>query len=127
MMCPWNPVAVIVTLGMILCCGQSSARTWADSTGKHRIEGDFVKLADGKVDIRCDDGKLVRIPLDKLCEDDQTFVRKTTKPAAKETPASVPDALRRTDHGNPPDGAGAAVSDGRDLPEPGAAGGPRGA
>ena len=77
----WNPFAAIVTLGLILCCGQAPARTWTDSTGKHKIEGEFVKLADGQVDIRRDDGKLVRIPLEKLSEADQQHARKAAKPA----------------------------------------------
>jgi hypothetical protein len=91
MMRPLNPLVAAVALAVILCCGRSPARTWTDSTGKHKIEGDFVNLAGGKVDIRRDDGKLVRIPLDKLSEDDQTFVHKTTKPAAEETPFAVPE------------------------------------
>ncbi|MCY2986743.1 MAG: SHD1 domain-containing protein [Planctomycetota bacterium] len=61
---------------MILCGGQSPARTWTDSTGKHKIEGEFVKLAEGQVDIRRDDGKLVRIPLEKLSQADREYARR---------------------------------------------------
>ena len=33
-----DPLAAAVTLGVILCCVQAPARTWTDSTGKHKIE-----------------------------------------------------------------------------------------
>ena len=65
------------------------ARTWTDSTGTYKIEGEFVKLSDGKVEIRRDDGKLIRIPLDKLSEDDRKFARKAAKPAGDETPFAI--------------------------------------
>ena len=41
------------------------------------------------MDIRRDDGKLVRIPLTKLCDDDQEFVSKAEKPSGEETPFAV--------------------------------------
>ena len=78
-----------VVLIFTICVPTAAARTWTDSTGTHKIEGEFVKLADGKVEIRRDDGKLFRIALDKLCEDDQKFVRNAAKPTADETPFAV--------------------------------------
>ena len=70
---------ISLVLSMIACMLVSRpdivlARTWSDASGLHKIEGEFVKLADGKVDIRCDNGKLVRILLEKLSEADQQFV-----------------------------------------------------
>ena len=88
MMRLWSPLAVIVMLGVIVCCGQAPARTWTDSAGKHKVEGEFVKLANGQVDIRCDDGKLVRIPLEKLSEADQRHVRELAK-HADESPSPM--------------------------------------
>ena len=54
------------------------ARTWTDSSGTHKIEGEFVTLTDGKVDIRSDDGTVVHVPLEKLSEPDQKYVQKAT-------------------------------------------------
>ena len=85
----WNSRAATIAIAVILCCGHALARTWTDSTGTHKIEGEFVKLADSKVDIRREDGKLVRIPLDKLSEADQQFARKAAKPPGGETPFAV--------------------------------------
>jgi hypothetical protein len=89
MMRLWNPLAAIVTLGVILCCGQSPARTWTDSTGKFKVEGEFVKLANDQVDIHCDSGKLVRIAMDKLSAGDRQYVSKATK-SCDDGPSVVP-------------------------------------
>ena len=71
MMRLWNIPAVTLVLGSLLYCVPASARTWTDSTGKYKIDGEFVRLADGQVDIRRADGKLVRIPVDKLSDEDR--------------------------------------------------------
>jgi hypothetical protein len=89
MMCLWNPLAITVALVVILYYGTVSARTWTDSTGKHKVEGDFVSLADGKVELRRDDGKLIYVPLEKLSENDQAFVHQASRSAGNETPFSV--------------------------------------
>jgi thiol-disulfide isomerase/thioredoxin len=89
MMRLWNHLAATVTLGVFLCCGQCLARTWTDSTGKYKREGEFVKLADDQVDICCDDGKLVHIRMDKLSAGDQQYVRKATK-SGDDSPFAVP-------------------------------------
>jgi hypothetical protein len=78
-----------VVLVFTICAATAVARIWTDKTGTHKVEGEFVKLSDGNVDIRRDDGKLVRIPLDKLSEDDQKFVQKTAKTSGDETPFAV--------------------------------------
>ena len=83
-----NPIAASLTLVAVLACGDALARTWTDTTGKYKIEGEFIKLTDGQVDVRRDDGKLVRIPLEKLSEADQQYARKAAKPA-DESPFSV--------------------------------------
>jgi len=70
---------------------ESPARTWTDSTGRHTIEGEFAKLADGNVEIRQDNGKLVRIPLEKLSEADQEYVRQTTSETPKKSPFATVD------------------------------------
>ena len=83
--------AVCCVLIVALCGTETFARTWTNSTGKFKIEGEFVKLADGTVDIRRDDGKLIRIPLDKLSEEDQKYVREATARTAEATPFVVAD------------------------------------
>ncbi|WP_254510930.1 SHD1 domain-containing protein [Anatilimnocola floriformis] len=50
-------------------------RTWQDTSGKFSVEAEFIGLADGKVDLKKADGKVLSIPLDRLSETDQAAAR----------------------------------------------------
>ncbi len=54
----------------------AAARTWADATGRFKIDAVFVSVTDGKVTLRRTDGKTMQIPVDKLSSQDQTHVKK---------------------------------------------------
>ena len=49
-------------------------RVWTDSTGQHKVEAEFVEVADGKVTLRKKDGSLAVLPLERLCEEDQGLI-----------------------------------------------------
>ncbi len=51
-----------------------SRRTWTDATGKHRIEAEFLGLADGVVRLKKSDGAVVDVPLEKLSEADRAII-----------------------------------------------------
>jgi len=53
------------------------ARKWTDSTGKYAVEAKFVDFKKGTVQLRKEDGTLIRIALEKLSEADQEFVQKS--------------------------------------------------
>ncbi len=46
-------------------------RTWADATGRFKIEAEFVSLDAGKVSLKRNDGKIIVVPLEKLSSEDQ--------------------------------------------------------
>ena len=50
-------------------------RTWTDATGEHKIEAQFGGLAFGKVKLIKRDGSTVRLPLEKLSDEDQKWVK----------------------------------------------------
>lgn len=58
------------------------AREWTDSTGKFKIEAEFVELKDGKVALKKADGTTLSIPLEKLSKADQDFIKTQSQPAA---------------------------------------------
>ncbi len=64
-------IGVLVVFGTV-CDG--TAREWKDQTGKYSVEAQFVELKDGEVHIRKDDGKVIVVPLEKLCLADQRYV-----------------------------------------------------
>jgi len=50
-------------------------RTWIDSTGEHKIEARFSGLTSGKVKLIKQDGSTVEVPLEKLSDDDQQWIK----------------------------------------------------
>ncbi len=53
----------------------SAVRTWIDSSGQHKIEAEFVSFKDGTVTLKKTDGKLTELPLEKLSDADQKYVK----------------------------------------------------
>jgi hypothetical protein len=49
-------------------------RTWTDTTGKFRVEAELIGVADGKVQLKKQDGAVIGVPLDKLSKEDQEFL-----------------------------------------------------
>jgi len=67
----------------------AEARTWVAKTGQ-TIDGEFVKLEDETVSIQLSDGKLAKIKLDLLSDDDQKFVKNSMKNA--DNPFQIEDS-----------------------------------
>ena len=62
-------------------------RTWTDPTGKYKVEAELAGFKDGKVKLRKTDGVLLSVPITRLCEADQQFVRARLDEAASKPPA----------------------------------------
>ena len=84
---------------LILGCSSIAAaeqRTWTDSTGKHRVEAEFVKMANGQVTLLRADGREVKLPLAKLSKEDQKYIerlrrtRRTSDTLARDKPEKDP-------------------------------------
>lgn len=66
-----------------------SARTWTEATTGRALEGEFVKLQGEAVLVRLANGSTVHLPLVRLVEADQAFVKAQAEPvAAKPVPAA---------------------------------------
>lgn len=51
-------------------------RIWTDLTGKFRIEAELVEVTDAEVKLRRkDNGKIAAVPIDKLSDEDQEFLK----------------------------------------------------
>ena len=55
------------------------SRTWRSADGKHTIEASFAGFGNGKLRLRKTEGKVIEVPLEKLCPEDQAFVRAKLK------------------------------------------------
>ena len=49
-------------------------RTWTDSTGQHKVEAKFGCLAFGVVKLTKRDGSAVKVPLEKLSDEDREWI-----------------------------------------------------
>jgi uncharacterized protein (TIGR03067 family) len=68
------------------------ARTWTEATSGRTVEGEFVKMLGDAVVVRLAGGTTVQLPLVRLSEADQTFVKAQAeaRPAAtKQEPKSM--------------------------------------
>jgi hypothetical protein len=64
----------------------AAARVWTDSTGKHTIEAELLKVADGQVHLKKADGMVVVVPLERLSDADQRYLKTARPPAAGADP-----------------------------------------
>lgn len=60
------------------------ARSWSDKTGKFNIEARLVKRDEGKVLLKRTDGSTVAVPIDKLSDADQTYLKEQESAASEE-------------------------------------------
>lgn len=66
-------------MGVFVCFGllmsSALAREWSDASGKFKIEGELKRFKDAVVILEGEGGKEIKIPLAKLSEADQAFVK----------------------------------------------------
>ena len=68
-------------------------RTWTDTTGKFKVEASFIKLDDGKVELkRKDNGKTLSLAIDKLSKADTELAKKLASDASKSTKSDSQDS-----------------------------------
>jgi len=60
--------------------GAAAPRTWTDATGAFEIEAVYLGFSAGVVRLRRSDGREVAVPLEKLSQADQGYVRRMAKP-----------------------------------------------
>jgi len=73
-------VVLLFSVGVLAVSRQGGgaaleARTWTDSTGTHTVKAEMIDFKDGKVHLKKGDGTVVVVPLGKLSEADQRFVK----------------------------------------------------
>lgn len=74
--------------------GGGKSRTWTDSTGKFKIDAEFVELRDGKVTLKRTDGKTAVLPLDRLSPEDRQLAERFGAPAGAPALVGVPNTPR---------------------------------
>jgi hypothetical protein len=57
-----------------------ASRTWADATGRFRINARCRGVEDGQAVLETDDGRVVRVPVEKLSQPDREFLKSKQQP-----------------------------------------------
>jgi hypothetical protein len=82
---------LMMTFGLLVAASAAlggETRTWTDKSGSYSIQAEFVELNGDLVFLRHQDGKELRVPLEKLSPADQEYVRQV--PSSKpENPFAV--------------------------------------
>jgi type II secretory pathway component GspD/PulD (secretin) len=61
------------------------AHEWRDASGKFKVEAIFVRFVGDEVELKKSDGRLIKVPVAKLCEDDQTYLKTLRKKSGSES------------------------------------------
>lgn len=80
------------------------ARVWTDKTGTHKIEAELVTVENDVVQLKKPDGTVIKVPINKLCEDDGNYARKEMASRASAVPkadSANAAATRGPKNGNP--------------------------
>lgn len=92
---------------LFLAADPAGVRTWTDTTGQYTTQAEFVDFQDGIVRLRrTDNGEIRSIPLEKLSEADQQFVKSRMEPSGGTAAAEV-DSVQQGDRGAAPAPGGA--------------------
>ena len=81
---------LLLHFSLVFCAlSNLQSRTWTEAQSGRTLEGDFVSVQGGAVVVRTGNGGTLQLPLARLSEADQTFVKEqaatATKPAAAKT------------------------------------------
>ncbi|WDI42904.1 SHD1 domain-containing protein [Bremerella sp. P1] len=77
-----HPITSAIAVCACLMASVVVAREWTDITGKFRTEAEYVSFQDGTVELRKPDGNPIKVPLEKLSDDDLKILRDRPEIAA---------------------------------------------
>ncbi len=81
--------AALVSLAAVSASG-AEVRTWTDPTGKYSTQAEFVEMLPGGAKLKRADGVLILVPLDRLSQADQDYVRQILAGGPTAPPDPVP-------------------------------------
>jgi hypothetical protein len=91
-------------VGLPLNISTVYARIWTDKTGTHKIEAELVTVENDVVQLKKPDGTVIKVPINKLCEDDGSYARKEMASRASAVPkadSAKAAATPGSNNGNP--------------------------
>ncbi|QEG41680.1 SHD1 domain-containing protein [Roseimaritima ulvae] len=74
----WLLAVLVLATGSL--AADDAVREWTDSTGRFKVTGKLLEVQDGNVLLENSQGKKLRIPIDRLSEADQAFLKGEQNP-----------------------------------------------
>src|SRR6266480_1292182 len=91
--------AIVILLGTVAEVASAEERTWSDATGKFSVSAELVEVQGGKAVLRRADGKEIKVPVERLCDVDQAFIKtrdgSRSLPSATEVDKAIADVATR--------------------------------
>ncbi|MCA9179413.1 MAG: hypothetical protein KDB14_33380 [Planctomycetales bacterium] len=78
----WSHAVAVVFNILLALNAQAEVRTWKDATGTYSTQAEFVRLTGQTVELRRENGELLKLPLAQLSKSDQEYIRKLAAPAS---------------------------------------------
>src|SRR5687768_5434091 len=74
--------AIITAIVGFTTIASAEERTWSDKSGKFSVMAEFVRIDGDRAVLRRSDGKEIKVPIEKLSEDDQAVIKAQSTDAA---------------------------------------------
>lgn len=78
----------------IILTGPADARLWKDKSGEYVLEAEFVKIDDGKVSLRKENGDVIEVFLSQLSHPDRNYVEAISTRKKRREPMSKEEAVQ---------------------------------
>ncbi len=95
-------VLAIVVTGLLFVAPDSTLsqeRNWQDSTGNFSVQAELVDVVDGKVWLKKQNGKVIKVPVERLSKKDQAYLEDLEKPKIDPITAPKDDPPMEADTG----------------------------
>ncbi len=95
-------VLAIVVTGLLFVAPDSTLsqeRNWQDSTGNFSVQAELVDVVDGKVWLKKQNGKVIKVPIERLSKKDQAYLEDLGKPKIDPITAPKVDPPMEADTG----------------------------
>ncbi|MDR0608687.1 MAG: hypothetical protein LBG58_01080 [Planctomycetaceae bacterium] len=89
-------ILVIFLIAVINIAYANEKRTWTATSG-HKTEAEFVKIENGKIVLKKTDGKIVKVPREKLVEADQKYAEEQQKKIGEDNPFAEEETTSTTE------------------------------
>jgi len=80
---------LLVVLTVVTWAAAAPTKNWTDISGRFSVDAEMVGFQDGLVHLKRVDGKVVKVPLERLSPADQDFVRRSAASAAPPAEAAA--------------------------------------